>query len=81
MLDGFVMLAPKLGHREKVLKAIQSAIHNNFLSSSMAARLKGMLRALDLGLTGKSLRGAMVVLTARQCWESGTEINDSLSKR
>eukprot|EP00973_Karenia_brevis_P078474 10895775-Karenia_brevis.AAC.1 len=80
MQEGYVTLAPKLGYREKVLEAIQNAIHNDYLSSSMAAKLRGMLNALDLGLMGKSLRGALIALTARQYWEKSTQIHTSLSE-
>eukprot|EP00973_Karenia_brevis_P048845 6775907-Karenia_brevis.AAC.1 len=44
----------------------------------MAAKLRGMLDALDLGPLGKTQRSNGC--TDGKCWESGTEINDSLSK-
>eukprot|EP00973_Karenia_brevis_P017723 2435903-Karenia_brevis.AAC.1 len=44
----------------------------------MAAKLRGMLNALDLGPLDKTQRSNGC--TDGECWESGTEINDSLSK-
>eukprot|EP00973_Karenia_brevis_P041890 5799015-Karenia_brevis.AAC.1 len=46
----------------------------------MAAKLRGMLNALDLVLMGRSLRGAMLALTARQYWEHRTEVTVSLNE-
>eukprot|EP00973_Karenia_brevis_P068660 9546748-Karenia_brevis.AAC.1 len=46
----------------------------------MAAKLRGMLNALDLGLMGKSLRGALCALTARQYWEKSTKISPTLQE-
>eukprot|EP00973_Karenia_brevis_P089112 12358169-Karenia_brevis.AAC.1 len=80
MREGFITLAPKLGYREKVMEVMQTSIDKNFLSSAMAAKLRGMLNALDLGLMGKSLRGALCALTARQYWEKSTEISSTLQE-
>eukprot|EP00973_Karenia_brevis_P085460 11858673-Karenia_brevis.AAC.1 len=44
----------------------------------MAAKLRGMLTALDLGLTGIPIRGALAALTARQYWEQAVTITPAL---
>ena len=76
--EGFTVVGPKLGYREKVVALTDRPIESKRMSSGQASSLRGSMGPLDVGLFGRVCRGATSALIARQYYESTLDVHGTL---
>ena len=64
--ESAVVYDPRLGLREEIHQALQSALDSDFLGPGQAAKLRGKAQFLDTGLAGRPCRGALSAVANRQ---------------